>query len=366
MQAKHHVARRLFVATIMSLLVSGFSVAQVDDKSPLNINATYPEMVSQTALLPLSGSIESAQTSSLSALESGMVSELHVEIGDHVKRGDALLTLDSQLASLQLNSAQAEHKSALVNFAEATRLHEEVMALSQSQIVAQTLIAERAAAVSSAKAVVERTLAEVRLQQEIVNRHLVIAPFDGVITMRNVDIGEWITPQNSILELVDDNKLRLRLAIPQEYYSSLSTGADVSKVAVRIIPDSGVLPFTAMLTRIVPSSNTVSRAFTALIDIPSHSGLISGMSATGEISLSTQQTHKHILPRSALKRHPDGGSSVFRVENNKAVRVVTEVDILPDNKIAISSKVTSALYVISGIELLTDGVPVNVTIVESN
>jgi len=361
----NRIIKSAHILTI-SLLFFASAHAQTQAGSALNVNAVYPIKSSESGQLQLSGEIESAQVASLSSLESGMVAAFFVEAGDVVEKGDVLLHLDSKLAELELNTATASLKAAEVREKEAKRLYEEVLALSKSEVVAQTLIAERAAALANAQAETMRASAQVDLQAEVVNRHRLIAPFSGVITMRNVDEGEWITSQTTVFELVNKDKLRLRLAIPQEHYTRLAKEAKTQPVRVQVKPDAGFEAFTAAVTRIVPNSNTVSRTFTVLVDLPPDTGLIAGMSARGTLSLLSEQSNKIILPRAALKRHPDGGSSVFKIENGKAVRVVTQVDLLPNNQIAVATTDSESLYIISGIELLSDGQAVQATTVEVN
>jgi len=345
------------------LMVFLNTVAQTSQET-INVDAIYPVQVENNQKITLTGSVEAKQHAQLGPLESGRVASLNFEVGDRVTTGQLLLTLDNQLARLEVNGASAEVQVAEINVKESERLFHEAQRLSEQKVVPKTLIAERAAVVSSDKAQLARSNATLSLQQERLNRHSFKAPFDGVIAQRNVNIGEWITQQTTVLTLVDQNDLRLSVAIPQQYYHQLTKTSDI---AVTVISDSmNNQSFTATLDRLVPVSNKTTRTFLAQIDIPSDVGLVHGMSAKAEISLPNSQQSKIILPRSAIKQHPDGGSSIFIAVNNRAKRVLTNYTMMPNDEVAIYNQPINQAYIISGVELLQDGSPIKANIIDTN
>ena len=345
------------------LMVFSTTIAQTSDEQ-ISVDAIIPKQVENYKKIELIGSVEAKQQAQLGTLEAGRIETLSFEIGDIVTFGQSLLTLNSQLPKLEVLRASTEVKVAEINVKESERLFKEAQKLSEQKVVAKTLKAERAAMVSSAKAQLEKANATLHLQQEILNRHTLKAPFDGVITQRNVDVGEWVTQQTDVLTLVAQNDLRLTIAVPQQYYNQIKS---LSDVAVNVIPDSkNRQSFSAKLSRIVPVSNETTRTFLAQIDIPSDVGLVPGMSANAEISLPESQQSKIVLPRSALKQHPDGGSSVFIVDNNRAKRVLTNYIVMPNDKIAIFNQPINQAYIISGVELLQDGSPIKTNIIDAN
>ncbi|WP_395338305.1 efflux RND transporter periplasmic adaptor subunit [Ningiella sp. W23] len=330
-------------------ILCGRALAQ---NAPVQVDVIYPEQQTHFRAINLTGSVEAKQHAQLSTLEAGLVSSLVVEVGDRVERGQTLLTLDSELADLALDAAQASLEAAKVNLAEAQRLYNEVLALSEQQVVAQTLIAERAAFLASAQASLAQEQANFKLQQALVDRHTLTAPFAGVIAMRNVDMGEWVTQQTQVFELVNTSDLRLSISVPQEYYGYLSRAENL-EVAVR--PDATGQSINAKVDRIVPVTSANSRAFIAQVDLPSDKGLIAGMSSRASINIPNSQSSSVLLPRSAVKQHPDGGSSVFIAENGKAVRIVTPYQNMPNGMISIANQDTGKAYIVSGVELLKDG-----------
>ncbi|MFC4701321.1 efflux RND transporter periplasmic adaptor subunit [Glaciecola siphonariae] len=344
---------------------SNSSVAQQND-APIEVDVIYPNQITQNISLTLSGTIEAKQDANLASLESGRVDELFVEIGDEVEKGQALLRLNDDLGKLQVASAKASLQAAKVNLKEAQRLYSEVLALSEQQVVAQTLIGERAAFLANAEAELARAQANLALQQEILKRHTLEAPFTGIIASRDVDAGEWVSQQDTVLSLVDVNHLRLNVFVPQQYYHLLANARDVP---VTVIPDVQSLGnIQATLSRFVPVSNSSSRAFQAQIDLPlsssANAALATGMSARAKIDIPSQagaeglgnsEERLLILPLSAVKQHPDGGSSVFVVENGKAKRIITPFVNLLNGEVSVSGLPANKPYIITGVEILRDG-----------
>lgn len=358
---KSRVEKTMLIAAVLYLYVSN-AFAQDATK----VDVIYPEPFKQSQSIRLPGTVVAKQHAQLASLESGRVVSLNAEVGDNVKAGDELLRLESQLAQLQVAGAAAEVKAAELNLAEADRLYEEVKRLSAQKVVAKTLIAERAALLANAEVELARVKANHNLQQERLKRHRLKAPFDGVIARRNIDLGEWVTPQNAAFTLVAQNDLRLSIEIPQQHYNRIKNS---KKVTVKVIPDTaGLLSFDADLSRLVPVSNNQTRTFAAQIDLPESqkTGLVTGMSAVAVLTFADGVENTVLLPRSVIKQHPDGNSSVFVVENNRAKRIVTNYTNAAGGQVAINGYDENLPFIITGVELLIDGAQVEINAVKGS
>jgi RND family efflux transporter MFP subunit len=350
------------LATLLITIYTDTAYAQSSD-AVLSVDAMFPAQSQTNQTIELTGSVEAKQHAQLAPLVQGGVAKIFIEIGDVVKKNQVLLTLNSQLAELQVEAAAAAVNALSVNEVEASRVFTEAVALSQQQVVPRSLISERRALVANAEAQLTRAKAELSLQQELLARHTLRAPFDGVIARRNADIGEWITQQTPVFTLVAQDNLRLSVAVPQEYYGRL---VKQTSVAVRVFPTSSSTPYiNTTISRFVPVSEEVTRTFIAQIDLPSTIDLVAGMSASTTITLPNTTSTSIALPRSAVKQHPDGGSSVFIVENGKAKRIITPYTVMPNNMVSIMGQPADVAYILTGIELLQNGTRVNPNIVKS-
>ncbi|KAF7771266.1 hypothetical protein PCIT_a4337 [Pseudoalteromonas citrea] len=346
-------------AMLSVVLVSVSFVALNSYAQTTEVDVYIPSLTQQADVMRLTGTIEATRDASLASMEAGSVSALKVDVGSLVNKGQKLLELDDTLAKLELAQAKASLEAATVAKQEAERLLAEVVALSKQQSVAKTLIGERRANLANAKAESIKQQAAVSLAQEIVNRHALYAPFSGVIASRSVDVGEWITPQSSVFSLVSQSDLRLVLDVPQEYYNDF---ASQDSVAAAVTPDiKSSATINTQITRLVGVANPISRTFIAHIDIPNNNNhqFIAGMSASAAVYL-TSSKNKVWLPKSAIKQHPDGGSSVFSIENGVAKRLLVTVAQANTEQVSVLGLSGAERIVVSGVELLKDGTALTV------
>ncbi len=343
--------------SILLIVISWATMAET-----VEVKVIEPQQEPHELIIELSGNVVPEQDAQLATLEAGLVKGLFVEAGDKVVLGQPLLSLDDTLAKLRLSQEEADYLSARVQQREAQRQYDEVMSLAKSKVVADSLIAERKANLESAKSRLSNSQARVSLQKEIVKRHTLTAPFDGVIARRTVNLGEWINQQSQIFQLVSEQSLRLIVNLPQEHLKAISSQSEATAL---VIPD--VMPdkqYQLPLTSIVAVSEPSSRTLQIRINLPADTGLLPGMSARARISLSDDKDILSWIPRTAIKRHPDGSNSVFTVHENQKTSKPDGRKIIQRRKIklvksdldevAVTGLPVNSLVVVSGIELLKD------------
>lgn len=351
LQKKHLLAVLLLVG--FSIPFSSTAYAQAT-----KVDVIYPETSDNQQVLSLIGTVDAQQNAQLAPLQSGVVADLFVEEGDWVTKGQSLMALDAKLAELSLAQVEASLKAAQAAQKEAERLYHEVVDLSKRQLVAETLLAERQSALAVANANLNQTTAQLEQQKEVVSRHVLYAPFAGVIAARNIDVGEWVTQQTTTFTLVEQAKLRLRVSIPQEYASQLRNNQDIKVV---VVPDhSGAAEVAVKLDRLVKVAAGSSRTLTGLVDLPANPNWVAGMSARADIYLPTQSDNLVWLPKSAIKQHPDGGRSIFAIINKQAKRYIVTVVQQRGEQVAVSGVPQDLPIVSSGVELLQDGKPLEI------
>ena len=348
------------VVLIMWLLV-GFSAHSNE------VEVVTPVLSEQPQSIVLTGTIEGVQQANIASQQAGLIASIAVEAGDSVEKGQILLTLDDTLAKLNVTQAKAGLNAAKVVLAESERLYQEVLALSKQKVVAQTLIARRNADVATAKAALNEQQARIAVAQEQLNRHKVYAPFAGAVAKRLVNVGEWVGQSSGLFMLLDSH-LRLRVAVPQQYFAQLNSefaspnsNLNNTSAIVSLDATSAKNSITAKVSRVVKAIDTQSRTFTVFIDLPKSALTVAGMSATATIALGQADKQVVWLPASAIKQHPDGGASVFTVKNKQAQRVLVAVISESDGQVAVSGIGDDLPVVASGVELLQSGSAVNVT-----
>ncbi|MEW8429484.1 MAG: efflux RND transporter periplasmic adaptor subunit [gamma proteobacterium symbiont of Ctena orbiculata] len=313
----------------LSVLIIGFlfmahAIAAPPKKPGL---VTVTEVVEQKMReeIPLSGTAEALQESQLSPRLSGVVKEVFVEEGKRVEAGERILSLDSVIAKLDVASARAGLDEAIARHREAVRQKNEYQSLRRNKAVAASQLASAVAEEEIAQASIAKQRAEVERLEELLSRHLLTAPFSGVIAEKNVETGQWVKAESGVVKLVALDRIRIRASIPQRFYPRIKP-----ELKTRIRFDS--LPgeeFTGTLASMVAAGTRNTRAFPLLLLLDNRENRIApGMSARIFIELSGEQQPSIMLPRDAIVLKADGSRVVWRVTGSDEPFKVKQVSVV--------------------------------------
>ncbi|TDG15443.1 efflux RND transporter periplasmic adaptor subunit [Seongchinamella unica] len=312
-------------------------------------------------VIQLNGSVSARRNAQLSVATAGLVSRLELDEGDQVKAGQVLLALDAELARQQYRAAMAAQTQASRALADARRRLAEAEELAPKQSIAETVVRDIAAEVAEDEAALDQARAEAGYREGLLDRHQLKAPFAGVITARQVELGEWIVPGDAAFTLVSTDQLRLDFQAPEDYQGKLQTGQPLE---FSLGGRPGRHPATVSAT--VPASDAQSRTFLvrALPD-RAVAGMLPGMSVRAEVRLPTGQ-RGITVPRDAVLRYADGRQIVWVVEREEGRTVASErrvrVGLAFDGEVEIRSGISAGdSVVIEGNEALRNGLAVAVT-----
>lgn len=331
-------------------------VTPVAAQSPTPVTVVPVDARSGAAPLQLSGSFTAKRRSMLSPAVAGQVAAVPVDVGDRVAAGDPVLRLDDTLAQLTLERLTAAQREAQATLDDARRLAREADALVGSGNVSTSVAATRRAQAQAAAAALASRQAEVAEQQEIVARHTLRAPYDGVIARRDIDAGAWAAPGTGVLELVDTRTLRLDVPVPQDRFAAIAADTPVTVRA----PALGSQPRPATVETTVPVSDPAARTLLVRLLVDNTDGrLVPGMSATASFALPGAAGVVQV-PRDALIRRPDGSVGVWIVEpaDDGLVARVRRVDVGRTQGDAVEIRDGLAAddrVIVRGNETLTDG-----------
>jgi RND family efflux transporter MFP subunit len=247
-------------------------VAQTKNNAQHYVSTIHPDAngEGQTIALPatLLGQIESP----ISARASGYLLRWTKDIGSQVKKGDLLAEISSPEIEQQLNQAQASKQQlqSALNLAKVTvdRWH----ALLEQKAVSQQEFDERRSNYEQAVSNLNVADANVQRLKELLSFTRVTAPFDGVITRRNVNIGDLIDAGSSgskpLFILTQSNSLRAYVYVPQVYAKNIKEG---QTVALRLaeLPNR---KFSGVVTRTARAIDPASRSLQVEISVANASG----------------------------------------------------------------------------------------------
>ncbi len=230
--------------------------------------------------LTLPGTVNAYTTGSLFARASGYITSWSKDIGAHVKKGDVLATisapdLDQQLAQgraqlIQLKAAQVQAQAdadlSVVTEKRTSQLVTQGWSSAQRGDTDRFAAASRQAAVEVAKANIAAQGAAVSRLEELARFEKIVAPFDGIVTARNVDIGDLVTAEGKsghpLFQVADLHRMRTYVNVPQAFLEAMKPGL---KATLAVIGKHATFP-----AEVVTTSNAVAEASrTALVELQS-------------------------------------------------------------------------------------------------
>lgn len=288
----------------------------------------------------LTGTVTARREARHSSRATGLVMEMRVDEGDMVKKGDVLMTLDTDLAEITLEGIRAEIARSRVQLDEAERQEEEVRELVKGGSFPKSEAETRKSTVLVNEANLQQLLVREREQIEMIARHQLVAPFSGVISRKLSEEGEWVPTGTPVLELVETEKPRFDLQVPQEFLARVS-GAEKVVVHLDAHPE---ISLAAHIATMVPVKDIVSRTFLTRLEFDDERALAApGMSGTAEISFRPREGETVQIPRDAVVRYPDGKVMVWIVSNDGEETMVKSREIRTGGSLGELTEVLSGL-----------------------
>ena len=321
-----------------------------------------------SSTLTVAGEFQPYQEVELHAKVSGYIRKINVDIGDRVKSGQVIATLEVPELTAQVAGSQAEVRHSESEIARAqsgvalaeanyAAVHAAYTRLSEASKQRPGLVAEQElddsrardldaqARINVAKSALEATTEQLGVSQSDNQRvqslkdySVVTAPFSGVITMRYADVGSLIqagtasnTQSMPVVKVAQSDLLRLRMPVPEEEVPFIKIGGDVS-----IKLQATGKRFTGKIIRFTRELTTSTRTMLAEVDVPNPDLTLStGMTAQTTIVLQAQKNVLTVPAGAVLK--VEGQASVLVVDtDNKVQKVPVTLGIQSPDRIEIT------------------------------
>lgn len=225
--------------------------------------------------LTLPGNIQPFNRAAIFARVNGYVKSWDHDIGSPVKSGQVLATIDAPDLDQQLSQAKATLASAKANEHIATLTANRNSILLQKQIVAQQLADQTTADAVAKEAVVDANEANVRQLEAMQSFKTLTAPFDGVVTARNAEIGQLINSGGSgqpLFEVSDLHRVRIFVQVPQSLSAALAPGMK----ATFEMPQYPAVQFEATVSHIAKSIDASSHSMQVELQADNSAGKFYG------------------------------------------------------------------------------------------
>jgi RND family efflux transporter MFP subunit len=283
--------RRLIIAGTIALTAAGALVAnglvsRARSKQEL-VQWTNAQAIPTVALaqithddagqsLILPGNIQPYNKAAIYARVNGYLKSWNKDIGAHVKAGDVLATIDAPDLDQQFAQAKATLASAKANYDIAAITANRYGILVKKQAISQQLADQATADEAAKKAIMDADEANVQQLEAMEDFKKIVAPFDGIVTARNTDIGALIiagsTAGLELFQVSDLSRVRIYVQVPQAYSANLAAGLK----ATFDLPQFPGRKFEATLVTTSNAMNATSRSMLVELQADNSDGKLLG------------------------------------------------------------------------------------------
>ena len=320
------------VIVVSTLLASGIW-SRVKARKSLSAETAQVALIAVSVVLPkqtapaqeiiLPGNVQPFITAPIYSRTNGYLKKWYFDIGAHVKQGQLLAVIETPEVDQQLEQARSNLLTAQANLELAAITKTRYQGLLKSNAVSQQDVDNAVGAYNANKAIVEADKAAVEQFAALVSFEKIYAPFDGVITARNTDIGDLINSGSSggvktdLFHIAQPGKLRVYVNVPEEY----SRGIKVGMTADLNLAEFPGGKFQGKLVRTADAINIATRTLLIEIDVDNPTGtLLTGSYAEVHLQVPTQAS-TFLIPVNTL---------IFRTEGLR-------VGVVRDGKVVLSA-----------------------------
>jgi RND family efflux transporter MFP subunit len=339
------------VVVVGSLLVSGIR-SRVKARTKLSaetkqvaltaVSTVTPTQTAPTEEIVLPGNVQPFITSPIYARTNGYLKRWYFDIGAHVKQGQLLAVIESPEVDQQLQQARSNLLTAKANLELAAITKTRYEGLLRTNAVSQQDVDNTVGTYNANKAIVEADQAAVEQYSALVSFEKVYAPFDGIITARNTDIGDLINAgsnsnvKTDLFHMAQPGTLRVYVNVPEEY----SRGTKVGMTADLSLAEFPGRKFQGKLVRTADAINVTTRTLLVEIDVPNPTNtLLTGSYAEVHLAVPAQNS-TFLIPVNTL---------IFRSQG-------LQVGVVKDGKVVLTTVTAghdfgNQIEVVSGLKL---------------
>src|SRR5438876_1628354 len=314
---KTWVVLTIALIVVATLLVSGIW-SRVKARNTLNqetaraalpsVSVVSPKQTAPAEEIILPGNVEPYISSPIYSRTNGYLKKWYVDIGARVKQGQLLAVIDTPEVDQQLQQSLSNLNTAKANLALAQITRNRYQGLLRSNAVSQQDVDNAVGTYNANEAIVQANQANVKQLEALQSFEKIYAPFDGIVTARNTDIGDLINAgsgggtKTDLFHIAQPGKLRVYVNVPQEYSQGIKAGM-TADLSLAEFPDR---KFQGKLVRTASAINVTTRTLLVEIEVDNFSGtLLTGSYAEVHLKIPTQASTL-VLPVNALLFRTEG------------------------------------------------------------
>ena len=284
------------------------------------VSVVTPKQSAPDQEIILPGNVQPFISSPIYARTNGYLKNWYVDIGARVKQGQLLALIDAPEVDQQLAQSLSNLNTAKANLALAEITMNRYQGLIKTNAVAQQDVDNAVGSYKANQAIVEADEANVKQLEALQGFEKIYAPFDGVVTARNTDIGDLIDSGSSggaktdLFHIAQPGTLRVYVNVPEEY----SQGVKVGMIANLALAEFPGRTFQGKLVRTADAINVTTRTLLIEVDVQNPTGtLLTGSYAEIHLQVPTPVS-TYLIPVNTLLFRTEG-LRVGIVKNEKVV-----------------------------------------------
>ncbi len=249
-------------------------VKETEQSAIITVQVIHPKLGAQSTELLLPGNIQAFTDTPVYARTNGYLKRWYADIGAHVKAGQLLADIETPEIDQQLRQARAELGTAQANSELARSTATRWRDLLTTESVSRQETDEKVGDLQAKKAVADAAAANVKRLEELQSFQKIYAPFDGVITARNIDIGSLVTAGSNgpkeLYHMAAIDRMRVYVQVPQVNSRAAMPGMPAELTLAE-------LPGRRFQAKVVRTSNSIdmtSRTLLAEVDVNNPSGVL--------------------------------------------------------------------------------------------
>jgi RND family efflux transporter MFP subunit len=282
----------------------------------------------------------------------GLVTKLHVDEGDAVTRGFALLEIDPERRRLELDARAARAEEAEAALADQQRQTERVRELGKAKIASAAQLDQGELALRLARSRVNAARAELGLAERALRDATVVAPFDGLVAKRHVSQGEFVAPGAPLVELVALDPIEISFHVTEIDSARVSVGATV-ELRVATYPDD---TFQGQVISVSPGVDLRTRMLRVRAVVPNADArLRPGFFARVDLGIS-ERDNVPMIPEDAVLQRADGAVAFRLVGEDRVERRVLRTGPVREGRVEVLDGLAIGdQVVVRGQSALVDG-----------
>jgi RND family efflux transporter MFP subunit len=303
------MAAALLASGIWSRVKAGRNLrVETSQVAVTSVSVVSPKQTAPAQEIVLPGNVQPFISSPIYARTNGYLKNWNADIGARVKKGQLLAVIDAPEVDQQLAQSMSNLNTAKANLALAEITKNRYQGLIKTNAVSQQDVDNAVGSYNANQAIVQADEANVKELQALQSFENIYAPFDGVVTARNTDIGDLINSGSSggvktdLFHIAQPGTLRVYVNVPEEY----SQGVKVGMTANLALAEFPGRSFQGRLVRTADAINVTTRTLLIEVDVDNPTGtLLTGSYAEVHLQIPTQAS-TFLLPVNTLIFRSEG------------------------------------------------------------